>query len=265
MGEQQKPVDQNMSADDESLETWQPPDFSSEMPEKGPTAIGKRAEWYRAKDEVEEEVEAEPEPRPLTADEIEEIRQSAFDDGFAEGKAQGFSKGEEEGRLQGLKEGHEEGFSQGHAEGLELGSEDIKERILRWQAILDRLHKPLAQVDEEIEKQLVRLATQLAEGVIRTEAKTNPQVILECLKEAINALPDRQGEIRIELNPEDLELVQQQYDEKSCLDRGWVLLGEPALERGECLVSNHLSSVDMRFEQRIADLIRNFFEKNLES
>lgn len=113
MGEQQKPVDQTMSADNESLETWQPPDFSSDMPEKGPTAIGKRAEWYRAKEEVEEEVEVEPEPRPLTADEIEEVRQSAFDDGFAEGKSRVLARVKRRGAFRDLKRGTKRGLVRG--------------------------------------------------------------------------------------------------------------------------------------------------------
>ena len=51
--------------------------------------------------------------KPLTAANIEEIRQAAYADGLEEGRKEGFEAGHEEG----LKTGHDEGFASGEQRG----------------------------------------------------------------------------------------------------------------------------------------------------
>ena len=62
-------------------------------------ALGKKSNWVYEPPEPEE-----PEPQPLTAQDIEEIRQAASEEGFSQGKEEGFTKGYEEGKTKGLEE-----------------------------------------------------------------------------------------------------------------------------------------------------------------
>ena len=54
-------------------------------------ALNFRSDWKYEPPEEEEEI------LPPTADEIEAIRQAAYDEGYAEGKATGFEEGKQEG------------------------------------------------------------------------------------------------------------------------------------------------------------------------
>ncbi len=61
---------------------------------------------------------------------IEQIRQAAFDEGFAQGKEEGFSKGYEEGREQGTADGLAHGQAEGKKLGLEQATEEIEQKKL---------------------------------------------------------------------------------------------------------------------------------------
>ncbi|HBN87799.1 MAG TPA: flagellar biosynthesis protein, partial [Rheinheimera sp.] len=67
--------------------------------------------------------------KPLTADDIEQIRQAAYDEGFAEGKDEGFSKGYGEGREQGQQDGFTQGQAEGKKQGLADGQEELNNKL----------------------------------------------------------------------------------------------------------------------------------------
>ena len=253
-----------MVDDKDEFQNWPLPELKESDPVSSEenTLFGKPATWYNNQEKAVEEVEAEDQPQPLTLDDIEAIRQSAYEDGFNEGKESGFNKGLEEGKLEGLALGHQEGTEQGQQEGLEQGALQIAEQVANWQSLLDRLHNPLQKLDDNAEYQLVRLATSLAEQITRCEVQTSPQIILQALKQAVDALPISEQKLIINLHPEDLVFVQQAYSQEQCLQRGWDLQAEPALKRGDCQINTQVSSIDYTFNSRIEQVLKNFFKEN---
>ena len=252
----------------ESIAAWDWPlmDKPDVTPESN--VLGYASNWYQAEQEpqqAEDQGELEPEQQPLTLEEIEAVRQAAYDDGFVEGREAGFAQGLEEGRQQGLQEGHQQGFDQGQIEGLTLGKSQIDEQAAHWKLLAEQLTKPLAQMDEQVEQQLVYLALRLAKSLIRHEAKTSPDLLLTSLKEAVALLPCAEEGITLSLHPEDLQLIRDVYSEEECQRRGWTLQAEPALQRGDLQLASRTSSIDWMLEERIDNLLRNFLRSNLGS
>ncbi|MCW8996054.1 MAG: flagellar assembly protein FliH [Psychromonas sp.] len=228
------------------------------------TLFGKPASWYHSEQSIEQDevVDAEDTPQPLTLDDIEKIRQSAYEDGFQEGKEAGFKKGLEEGTQKGLQEGLQQGTAQGLQEGLASGQAQIDQQVTIWLSLIERLHNPLEKLDDNVEYQLIRLATELAEQIVRSEVQTNPQIILQALKQAVEALPVSEQKLRILLHPDDLKFVQGAYSKEDCLKRGWDLQAEPVLARGDCQVHTQASSIDYAFSSRIEQVLKHFFKEN---
>lgn len=236
-------------------------DESDAEPVEDNTLFGKPPSWYR--DDVKhEEEDVEDSPKPLTLDDIEEIRQSAYEDGFKEGKEAGFSQGIEEGTAQGIEEGKQKGTEQGLQEGLAAGQQQIDELILNWESLIERLHYPLEKLDENVEYQLVVLATGLAEQIARCEVQTNSQIILQALKQAVEALPVSEQTLKILLHPDDLQFVQTAYSPEICEKRGWDLQGDPVLARGDCQIHTKTSSIDYAFSHRVEQVLKHFFKQN---
>ena len=251
---------------DTGFEEWVLPDFEAEeAPVEGEIDLfGRPANWYRSK---QEEVPAPQKegPKPLTLEDIESIRATAYEDGFNEGKEAGFEQGLEEGKLQGLSEGHEQGLAQGLEQGFAEGKVKADAQTLHWEQLVSRLHRPLEKLDDNVEFQLVKLATSIAEQIARCEVTVNPQVILQALKQGVEVLPVNEQAIVISLNPEDLVFVQDAFTEAECQKRGWDLRPEPTLLRGDCQIQTQTSSIDYTFSTRIEQVLKHFLKENYQN
>ena len=245
----------------EDLDTWSIPDVKP-VPEQddGKTnALGKSRQWRYEPPEETEIVE----PVPLTAEEIEEIRQAAFDEGFNHGKEEGFAKGYDEGKAA----GHEEGLAAGHEEGISKGLAEGKEtsdaQVAAMQSLIAQLHQPLANVEKNVEAQLLQLVVQLTQAVTKHEAKTNPDILLSAISEGIKALPGQEAQTQILLNPQDIRLVEQQFGAGHIQEQGWRLLAAPQLPVGSCQIENSTSNIDLNIKSRLNEVLESFLQEAL--
>lgn len=222
-------------------------------------AFGKKSTWkYEPPEEIQEE-----EPVPLTAEDIEEIRKAAHEEGFNQGKEEGFSKGYEEGK----NSGHEEGLKSGHEEGVETGLSEGKETIdnlaQEWQNLVQQLHTPLAGVEKNVEEQLLHLVVQLTQAITLQEAKTNPDIITSAIGEGIKILPSQEAQTQILIHPEDMKVVEEQFGSDYIIEQGWKLLAAPQLDRGSCQIENSTSNIDLSIKSRMADVLESFLQDAL--
>lgn len=80
--------------------------------------------------------EEEREVKPLTAADIDEIREAAREDGYNEGREQGYQDGLKAGKEEGHQEGLETGLAEGREQGKSQGYDDTRKEI---ETKLDRL------------------------------------------------------------------------------------------------------------------------------
>lgn len=244
---------------------WEWPMMDSPISQPESNALGYAPNWYQEEQTPDEPlVEPEPEQAPLTLEEIEAIRQAAYDDGFAEGRQAGYEQGHDEGRQQGLLEGHAEGVAQGHQEGLQQGQAEVDASIAHWQQLAEQLVTPLAQLDQQVEQQLVYLAMQLAKALIQHETHTAPDLLLNSLKEAVRLLPCAEEGITLQLHPDDIARLHAAFGAEECQRRGWTLQAEPTLQPGDLQLLSRTSSIDWVLEERISQLLRNFLRQNID-
>jgi flagellar assembly protein FliH len=242
-------------------DVWSLPAVESEKSDvdESTNAMGKKRTW---RFEPPEEVEVE-EVVPLTAEDIENIRQAAFDEGFTQGKEEGFAKGYDEGKTS----GHEEGIKLGHQEGIETGlaegKESIDEQSLAWQSLTDQLHNPLKDVEKNVEKQLIHLVVQLTEAITLQEAKTNPDILIGAISAGMKALPSQEAQTQILLHPNDIKRVEKQFGSDHITEQGWRLLPAPQLMPGSCQIENSTSNVDLSVKSRLKEVLDSFLQDAL--
>lgn len=248
--------------DETRVESWGWPEMEVEAGVET-NALGLAPDWYQQEEEV---VEPEPaqEPTPsITAEELEAIRQAAWEEGMAEGRESGYAKGMEEGKLEGLQQGHSAGLEQGREEGLAMGRELVEQEIAHWQGLAARLANPLNELDQAVEQQLVSLVMQLARALIRHEAETSPRILLEALKEGLALLPAAGQGVTLMLHPDDIARVEKAFGAEECVRRHWRLQSDPTLAPGDLQLATELSSIDLTLAGRIDQLLRNFLRDNL--
>lgn len=239
---------------EEEISRWEIPyveDTAPDDPSKT-NAFNKRSDWkYEPPEEVEEIL-------PPTAEEIEAIRAAAYQDGFAQGKKDGHDEGHKEGYDQGLQDGHQEGLEKGHAEGLGKGEEEIQQQIVTFSSLLEQLNAPVAQVQEELQKELIQLSVSLARAVTKTEIVTNPDIIFQALSEGLKVLPIQENTYQIHLHPEDIVLIKQHFSEEEITKHNWLFVESPQMTRGGCDISTNSNAVDVSVERRTRDVLDQF-------
>ncbi|OIQ25597.1 flagellar assembly protein FliH [uncultured Vibrio sp.] len=237
---------------------WGLPDYGAEINKDAKdTAMNYDPGWVPSFDEPVEEA-----PLELTNEEIETIKQAAYQEGLLQGQEAGFKQGYEKGKEQGQEDGHKEGLEVGQSEGLAAAQEQIDQQVQTFVGLANQFAQPLELMNAQVEKQLVDMVLILVKEVVHVEAQTNPQVILDTLKQSVEALPVSGHAITLKLHPEDAEIIRQSYGEKELDFRNWTLHNEPALNRGDVQIEAGESSVNYRLEERVRSVISTFCGSN---
>jgi flagellar assembly protein FliH len=192
-------------------------------------------------------------PRPTLGD-LETLHQQALDEGFTAGYQEGRKEGKEQGYSKGYERGHEAGFKQGYEEGIAAAQAEIVQRVQSLDAILGFMSRPLDELDATVVQELALLSTAIARQLVRRELKTSPGEIVAVVREAVALLPAVAPEVRIQLHPEDAELVRKVL----ALDQDnprWRVLDDPTLSRGGCRVETEHSRIDATVEKRLGAAI----------
>lgn len=215
-------------------------------------ALNRRSDWKYEPPEEPEEI------KPPTAEEIEAIRQAAYEEGLAQGKQTGYEEGKTQGFDEGKTEGFAAGFDEGKAQGLEAGTTTVNQQAQLWQQLADGLSTPLEQVNKDVRQEIVKLAVALSRSVIRTEVKTNQDVILQALSEGLKVLPVEENHYQIHLHPDDIEFVKAHFGEDTIAEHKWQLVATPGLAKGGCDITTKTNAVDVSIERRCRAVLDKF-------
>ncbi len=200
----------------------------------------------------------------VTAGELESMHQKAYEAGFNQGKEDGF------------KQAFEQGFEQGRQQGVEQGQKDVKLIINRFEQIMKFLSDPIAQVNADVEQELINLSLATAKQIVRREISMDPGQIVAVIKQALNALPSSAKNIKVYLHPDDAQIArknlslsaEQVFKEGSLNNDGsnndglnndshefpWKIIEEPTITRGGCEIKTEFSQIDASLESRIAEI-----------
>nr|WP_312230674.1 flagellar assembly protein FliH [Pseudomonas sp.] len=237
-----EPVSELIRAKDlGSVDRWSLPSFD-EHDESQPEAPAPEPVAAEPQPMVQESEEVALEDvKPLTLDELEAIRQDAYNEGFATGEKDGFRAGQ-------LKAKQE-------ADAALAGRVQALEQVMR------HLFEPIADQDQQLEAAMVTLVGQVTREVIQRELSGDSSQIRQVLREALKLLPMGAENIRIHLNPQDFELVKTLRDRH---EESWRILEDDSLLPGGCRVESEHSRIDASVETRLSQALKQLFEQQRE-
>jgi flagellar assembly protein FliH len=176
----------------------------------------------------------QPPEAPPTARDLEQLQKQAYEEGFEEGK--------------------KAGFEFGHREGLTQAKRDIQHYTSHLDALLTYFEQPLRELDNQVEKELLSLVIAIVKQLLRREVKSDPNLIVGVVREALSVLPVSSNKVRLLLHPEDAELIREVYA-LGDNEVGWSLVEDPVINRGGCKVVTETSQIDGTLESRLTALI----------
>ena len=224
------PSDLIRARDVGGFDIWSLPSFDPHVPEPEP----------EPEPELPVEMEEVPldEVQPLTLEELESIRQEAYNEGFAAGEKDGF-------RSSTLKVRQEAEA----ALSAKLGS---LERLMR------SLFEPIAEQDSQLEKSMVGLVEHIARQVIQRELVLDSSHIESVMREALKLLPLGVGNVRLYINPQDFEQVKALRERH---EETWRIVEDASLQPGGCRVETEHSRIDATVETRISQIMAKLLDQ----
>jgi len=170
----------------------------------------------------------------LTAEQLEQVQDQAYQEGFEQGK--------------------KDGFKFGHDEALEETRGYLREKAQSLDMLLSTLDTPLKELDEQVERELISLTISMVRQLVRREVKADPGQIIGVVRESLMLLPVSSRNVRLVLHPEDAKLVREIF-EVSEQELVWSIVEDPVLGRGGCKVITDTSQIDATLESRLATMI----------
>ena len=224
------PSDLIRARDVGGFDIWSLPSFDPHMPEPEPELV----------EELPAEMEEVPleEVQPLTLEELESIRQEAYNEGFAAGEKDGF-------RSTTLKVRQE-------AEAA------LIVKLASLERLMGSLFEPIAEQDSQIEKAMVGLVEHIARQVIQRELVLDSSQIESVMREALKLLPLGVGNVRLHINPQDFEQVKALRERH---EETWRIVEDATLQPGGCRVETEYSRIDATVETRISQIMAQLLDQ----
>jgi flagellar assembly protein FliH len=151
--------------------------------------------------------------------------------------------------------GYEAGLAKAQAEN-QVTLNALTARVAQLDSILQLLGQPLAQLDGEVEKELLHLTLAVGKQLARRDLRVDPTQVIGIIRESLSQLPASAREVRIHLHPEDAATVRERLAEPT-KERAWTVVEDPTLSRGGCMVRTETSQIDVRLDSRISAVIAN--------
>ncbi|MBU3056670.1 flagellar assembly protein FliH [Pseudomonas indica] len=227
-----------------AFDRWSLPSFDPQgetVVEEEPAALLESPIEEAAEERAAEDVPLEA-VKPLTLDELEAIRQDAYNEGFATGEKDGFRSGQ-------LKAKQESDAA-------------LATRLAALEKLMEQLFEPIADQDTQVEKALVTLVNHITRQVIQRELATDSSQIRQVLREALKLLPMGASNVRIHINPQDFEMVKALRERH---EETWRILEDDSLLPGGCRVESEHSLIDASVETRMAQALKQLFEQQREN
>ena len=214
------PSDLIRARDVAAFDVWSLPSFDPFVPQPEPEPEPEPPEI--------EEVPLE-EVQPLTLEELESIRQEAWNEGFATGEKEGF-----------------------HSTTLKVRQEAevaLSAKLASLESLMKHLFEPIAEQDTQIEKGLVVLVQHITRQVIQRELAMDSSQIEHVMREALKLLPLGVDNVRLYVNPQDFAQVKALRERH---EETWRIVEDEALLPGGCRVETEHSRIDATVETRLA-------------
>lgn len=148
----------------------------------------------------------------------------------------------------------DQGYNDGHRAGLAQATEETAARFAALEQLLTSVSRPLADIDEQVLAQLAQLAGRIARQLVKRELRTEPETIMALVRDSVAILGSSNDKIRIHLHPDDARIIHSLTHSATEQNR-WDIVEDPLVAHGDCKVGSLDSIVSGDLHTRINAII----------
>lgn len=191
-------------------------------------------------------------PQRLT-DQIDLIKEKAYQDGYQAGLENGMRVGTAEGRKVGLEVALNEARTQRNAEATQFFAD--------WEILREEFEQATIEWFSRAEDILTNLSMEVVQRILATELETNHQAALSICKEVLQHVTHAK-QARILINPSDYALFESHRDAlvKQSRELKGIEIVEDSTIKSGVMVETEAGIVDATIETRL-ELIKNEFDQ----
>ncbi len=236
--------------EDSNIKSWTIPTVATPKTKKIFTAKREEQQRQKAPGETIEDYKGAVKPKPMTAQDLQQMVQDAQQEGYEKGYQEGLQKGMEDGQAQGQKTGHDSAYKETK---LKLETE-----LQSFQQIAAQLLVPMQEQEQALEKIIVDMAVNFAQRLMHREIENVPQSMIAVVEHALQSLPAGAKNVTVYVNPEDAEVIEEHLPEHQ---RQWQVKVDKNIQRCGCRVETLESVVDYTVEGRLSQFLNHIYEQ----
>ncbi|MBI5747386.1 MAG: hypothetical protein HZA13_10350 [Nitrospirae bacterium] len=164
--------------------------------------------------------------------------------------------GQDDKALSAEKEAFQQGYEAGEKAGVEAARKKLEGAINGIVLLIEGLKDLNRQIYEEGEMKIVALAICIAEKVIHSELKQNPEIIVNVVRAALKKVLDREM-LTIKVNPKDFEVLNRYRPEliaSTNEKRGLTIEWDDSIMPGGCMIETNHGEVDARIDKQLEEI-----------
>ncbi len=150
-----------------------------------------------------------------------------------------------------------DGHEQGYADGKSAAENELTPVIVTMREMIESIRAQRAQVVSAAEPELVRLAMAIAERIVHGELVTNPNVVVENVRQALTRLVTREV-ITLRVNPADHDAVRTHRDAIVAASdvEHLRIVEDQRVDRGGVVVETDAGTIDAKIATQLREARR---------
>jgi len=169
-----------------------------------------------------------------TLEEIEKIREDAY------------------------QEGYEAGKKKGTCDGLKNGEKLTQQKI---SLLVSAFGQPLQEQDDRLEKVLLDMTIQLTTAIIRRELSIDSETVTKIILEVFEYVEAEEEKFRIQLNPADVKGVAYFLEKQYEGEANYQLISDNQVNQGGCIIRSDAHYVDAQIETLIDKMLEEVYSQ----
>lgn len=158
------------------------------------------------------------------------------------------------------REAYERGFEAGEKAGFAMGEEKARVVLEKINNLLVDLTSLRQRILNELQEQIIELATSIARKIVLQELKTDPETIINMTKEAIMRI-ERTGPVTIKINPSLYNLFMRLKPELQNIHEDLIFDIDPSISAQGTLVIGPQEETSTDIDEQLRNIIKELGDR----
>lgn len=156
------------------------------------------------------------------------------------------------------------GYQEGYTEAKTVADDEIMALKEEAKNNLMAAYQEKDIIIKSSESEIVKLATAIAKKIIHQEIKTDPDIIINIVRAAMQKVGNN-AEINLLVNPENLDTIINAKDELMSLAKGvreMQIVADKSIPPTGCVIETENETLDARVEKQLAEIEQSMMDVN---